>query len=136
MLRKWTGSIGKIERSYVVIKKYVENKSTLLEKLRSEAGHLSAGEHKDYLSPEEYVYLSEKCFKTPFFDSLKKFLVKHQRGMIPAISFRHSNSRSKRTALLSDPLIPRWHNPRLLLIRIYIAFRAVHPPASFPPLLS
>jgi len=72
--------LEKLNSSYVIIKKYVENKSTLLEKLRGEAGHFSAGKRKDYLSPEEYVYLSETCFKTPIFDSLKKFLGETSKG--------------------------------------------------------
>ncbi|WP_139163017.1 hypothetical protein [Desulfonatronum thiosulfatophilum] len=71
--------LEKLNSSYIVIKKYVEKKSTLIEKLRSDSAHSLAGED-DYLPPEVYVYLAETYFKTPIFDSLRKFLGETSRG--------------------------------------------------------
>lgn len=72
--------LKKLSSSYVVIKKYVENKSTLLEKLRSDSERSFTGEDEKYLSPEEYVYFAETYFKTPIFESLRKFLGETSRG--------------------------------------------------------
>lgn len=72
--------LEKLNSAYVAIKKYVEKKSTLIEKLRSDSERSFAGEDKEYLSPEEYVYFAETYFKTPIFDSLRKFLGETSRG--------------------------------------------------------
>ncbi|MBE1426746.1 hypothetical protein H4684_003420 [Desulfomicrobium macestii] len=72
--------LEKLNSSYVVIKKYVENKSTLIEKLRNDSVHSFARKYDEFLSPEEYVYLAETYFKTPIFDSLKKFLGETSKG--------------------------------------------------------
>lgn len=42
--------------------------------------HSFAQKYDEFLSPEEYVYLAETYFKTPIFDSLKKFLGETSKG--------------------------------------------------------
>ena len=79
-VQKELDQLEKLNSTYVAIKKYVEKKSTLIEKLRADSERSFAGADEEYLSPEEYVYFAETYFKTPIFDSLRRFLVETSRG--------------------------------------------------------
>lgn len=72
--------LPKLGNAYVGIMKYVESKSTLIEKLKADYRRLTKGRHCDDISPNDYIKLSEMYFETPIFDALKRFLVETSRG--------------------------------------------------------
>lgn len=71
--------LQKIGRSYAVIKRFVDNHSTLFANLNVKKGQglvPTAG----MLEPKEYVKVSEKYFRTCFFKALRAYLEENDKG--------------------------------------------------------